>query len=154
VYRSLDGGVTWAAVGPTEPNHLVALFDDPADTAVKRVATTRLGAIPPLALGRDRFSVDIVRVLPNGLERGRTVDLASDSGLAWFFDRQNLELLVKVLDGRAINGHYWVYWGSTSDVAFDLCVEDTEAADPADAERCWSNPAGTFASGGDVTAFE
>ena len=33
----------------------------------------------------------------------------NDSGLFTFFSRENWEILIKVLDGCALNGHVWVY---------------------------------------------
>ncbi|HYG62079.1 MAG TPA: hypothetical protein VEL74_05830, partial [Thermoanaerobaculia bacterium] len=46
---------------------------------------------------------------------GQPVALTGDSGYFWFFDENNAELVVKVLDGRAVNGHYWVFYGALSD---------------------------------------
>jgi hypothetical protein len=39
------------------------------------------------------------------------VPLGADTGYFWFFEDTNVELVVKVLDGRAINGHTWVFYG-------------------------------------------
>ena len=49
----------------------------------------------------------------------------SDSGLFRFFDEDNWEILFKVLDGCAINGHYWVYGASTTDLGYEIRVTDT-----------------------------
>lgn len=54
---------------------------------------------------------------------GRGVTLTSESGYFWFFDPGNVELTVKILDGRAINGSYWVFIASMTDVAFTVEVE-------------------------------
>ncbi len=45
---------------------------------------------------------------------------ASASGLLYFFDRDNVEVLVKVLDGCAVNGHRWVFVAPVTDLAFNL----------------------------------
>lgn len=66
-----------------------------------------------------------------------------------FFTPDNVDLTVKVLDGRAINGHFWVFYGSLSDVAFTLTVTDTETG----AQKVYTNPQGTLASGADTSAF-
>jgi hypothetical protein len=50
---------------------------------------------------------------------------AGDSGLFWFTSPDNLELLVKVLDGCAQNGHYWVFAGPATDLQFLLTATDT-----------------------------
>lgn len=56
---------------------------------------------------------------------GRLVESSSDSALFWFFDAANWELLIKVLDGCGVNGHYWVYSAATTDVEYRLTVTDT-----------------------------
>ena len=50
----------------------------------------------------------------------------ADSGLFWFFSDNNWEMLVKVLDGCAINGHYWVFSAATTNVGYTLRVIDTD----------------------------
>jgi len=49
---------------------------------------------------------------------------SSNSGLFYFFEPNNLELAVKVLDGCAINGRYWVYAAGLTNVGVSLTVED------------------------------
>ncbi len=57
---------------------------------------------------------------------GRTDPFDSvDSGLMWFFDPQNLEMLVKVLDGCAINNRVWVFGAAVTNVEYTLRVTDT-----------------------------
>ena len=57
---------------------------------------------------------------------GRVVHAGTnDSGLFWFFGRPNWEVLVKVLDGCALNGHVWVFGASTTDVGYSILVTDT-----------------------------
>ncbi|MXX60413.1 MAG: hypothetical protein F4Z42_02300 [Holophagales bacterium] len=54
---------------------------------------------------------------------------ADDSGLFTFFDSSNWEVLVKVLHGCEINGHYWVLIASATDLAHRVLIdfEDAEA---------------------------
>jgi hypothetical protein len=58
---------------------------------------------------------------------GRAVFLPGrdSSGLFWFFGPRNVELSIKVLEGCGINGHWWVYLSSGSDVAYRVVVRDT-----------------------------
>ena len=49
----------------------------------------------------------------------------NDSGLFWFFDADNWEILIKVLDGCALNGRVWVYGASTTDQGYSIRVTDT-----------------------------
>ena len=46
-------------------------------------------------------------------------------GLFWFFDITNPELLIKVLNGCAIDGHFWVFWSAGTTVGLELRVTDT-----------------------------
>ncbi|HEX3553403.1 MAG TPA: hypothetical protein VIA62_09255 [Thermoanaerobaculia bacterium] len=80
---------------------------------------------------------------------GRTLPLTADTGAFWFFGDQNLELMVKVLDGTAVNGHFWVYAGALSNVEYTLTVTDTLTG----AVRSYHNPPFQFASRADVVAF-
>jgi hypothetical protein len=50
--------------------------------------------------------------------------LTDDSGFFWFFADSNAEVTMKLLDGRAVNGHYWVFVSSMTDLAFTLSVVD------------------------------
>lgn len=48
---------------------------------------------------------------------GQLAAWASDKGiLFWLFDSQNPEALFKVLDGRSVNGHWWIDLAVTSDL--------------------------------------
>ncbi len=49
----------------------------------------------------------------------------NDSALFAFFDLDNWEVLVKVLDGCSTNGHMWVYGASTTDLGYAIRVTDT-----------------------------
>lgn len=64
-----------------------------------------------------------------------------DSGLLWFFGPGNWELQVKVLDGCALNGRYWVFAAGTTNVEFTLTVSDLANG----AQKIYTNPLGTTA---------
>ena len=51
---------------------------------------------------------------------------ADDSGLFWFFEPDNWEMQIKVLDGCGINGHYWLFAAGTTNVEYTLTVTDSE----------------------------
>jgi hypothetical protein len=103
-----------------------------------------------LCLHDGRFRVEVEWKLPGGVSgEGRALPLGGDSGAFWFFGPENLELLVKVLDGRKVNGRFWVFFGALSDVEYT--VEVTDAA--TGATRSYVNPRGTMASRADTAAF-
>ena len=80
---------------------------------------------------------------------GQTLPLTDETGAFWFFDAANYELLVKVLDGRGINGAFWTFFGALTNVELRLLVTDTETG----ASRGYFNPAGRHASRGDVESL-
>ena len=59
------------------------------------------------------------------------------------------ELAVKVLDGTAFNGHFWLFYGALSDVEYTLTVTDSLTG----AQKAFRNPPGQLCGRADVTAF-
>jgi hypothetical protein len=47
-------------------------------------------------------------------------------GLFWFFSIDNPEVLLKVLNGCSLNGHYWVFYSAATTVGLDVRVRDTK----------------------------
>lgn len=102
-----------------------------------------------LCLG-GRFKVEAVwRDFAGNTGTGQAVALTPDTGYFWFFNPENVETVVKVLDGRGVNGHRWVFYGALSNVEYDLTVTDTETG----LTRRYFNPAYRFASVGDTYGF-
>ena len=64
-----------------------------------------------------------------------------DTGVFSFFDASNWELMVKVLDGCAINGHFWVYAAASTDVEYQMTITDTQTG----AKKVYSNGLGQVA---------
>ena len=80
-----------------------------------------------LCLRDSRYSVQVDWWTLDG-ERGSGLVVregTNDSGLFTFFDEQNWELLIKVLDGCAVNDHQWVYGAATTDLGYAIRVTDT-----------------------------
>jgi hypothetical protein len=75
--------------------------------------------------------------------------LTGETGYFWFFSDGNVETVLKVIDGRGLNGHFWVFYGALSDVRYTLTVTDTATG----AVKTYTNPAGQFASVADTSAF-
>ncbi len=105
-----------------------------------------------LALFGGRFRLTVTWNDPHGplgSGVGHPVPLTDDTGAFWFFDSANVELVVKVLDGRGVNGKFWVFYGALSDVGYDLAVTDTATGE----QRVYHNPPLTLASVADTSAF-
>jgi hypothetical protein len=79
-----------------------------------------------LCLQGGRFAVTATFVAHDGTAGAATpLALTPESGAFWFFSSENLELVVKVLNACAYNGHFWVYAGGLTDVQVTLTVRDT-----------------------------
>ncbi len=75
---------------------------------------------------------------------------SNQSGLLWFFSRDNAEVLVKVLNGCSHNGRRWVFVAPVTDVAFNLYITSSNG-------RTWThrNRLGvTAATRSDTSAFD
>jgi hypothetical protein len=51
------------------------------------------------------------------------VQLSDNFGFFSFFDSSNGEVTIKILDGRAVNGHFWVFIASMTDVQFFVRID-------------------------------
>ena len=49
-------------------------------------------------------------------------DLGPNTTLFYFFDQHNAEVMVKVLDGHAMNGYWWVFVAVLSDLPVQVAV--------------------------------
>lgn len=88
------------------------------------------------------------------LVHANAVDYGLDSGqsgLLYFFEKDNAEVLVKVLDACAVNGHRWVFVAPVTTLAFNLRVVENETG------KVWAhgNPRGghTASTASDLEAF-
>ncbi len=81
--------------------------------------------------------------------RGFAIPGTADSGFFWFFDPANVELVVKVLDARTVNGHVWVFFGALTDVEYTVTVTDTQSG----LAKTYHNEPGNICGQADVRAF-
>ena len=89
----------------------------------------------------DRFEVNMRYVAENSWYWARVVnvDLPGDAtGLLYFFSPDNAEVLVKVLNGCGVNGHWWVFGAAATDLRFEIEVRDTRTGE----SKRYTNPAG------------
>ncbi len=109
------------------------------------------GTADALCLLRDRFHVELEWATARDEHgTGRGVRLSSDAGFFWFFNLANVEVLFKVLDGCAWNGHYWVFAAGLTDVEVNARVVDAQTG----RERLYHNPLGSsFRPVLDTSAF-
>lgn len=149
----MDGGVSWTSARTGYTGDIaVAIAVEPSAPATVWVGSNSgvFRSIDGGAGWSDR-SANLpnrrVLALANGI--GHPVPIADDTGSFWFFGPANLELMIKVLDGRGVNGRYWVFFGALSDVEYEITVTDTATG----AVRTYRNEQGTLASIADTSAF-
>ncbi len=106
-----------------------------------------------MCLDHNRFKVELEwQDYDSNVGSGRVVATDSvNSGLLWFFNDSNWEVLIKVLDGCGINGHYWVFFAATTTVEFTLRVTDTETDTVMEYENALDHAADTVT---DTSAFD
>ena len=92
-----------------------------------------------ICLRGGRFRVEAAWDSGEAAGPAQGVELSDESATFWFFAPENLELDVKVLDGCALNGHYWVFAAGLTDVGVTLSVTDTASG----ARVEYRNPRGT-----------
>ena len=154
---------TWTgSTGPTfafGPSIMVTAFMEASSGGSFQASFDDLVLVPPgscipdattLCLLSNRFKVTATFDAGNG-NAGQAKGIpVGDSGLFWFFNSTNIEMVVKVLDGCGLGGHYWFFAGGLTNVQVTLLVMDTQTG----ATRTYHNPLGTaFEPIQDTSAF-
>ena len=129
---------------------LIALVGAAATLAAQAPATMNW-PLHNLDLAGSRFAVSTEYVLADGTSGpGHTVGLTADTGAFWFFSGANLEMLLKVLDGCAVDGHFWVFAAGLTNAQVVTTVTDTRTG----VAKRYVNPQGAaFAPVQDTRAF-
>ena len=124
-------GVTGGASLGSPATLTVSIVDDEPCIVDEQTLCLQGGRFRVRVDWRDADNVSGVgTVVPGGTD---------DSSLFWFFEQDNWELLVKLLNGCGINQRYWVFAAATTDVEYNLRVTDTQTG----ASRVYTNPLGT-----------
>lgn len=106
---------------------------DRADAACEATPKT-------LCLNAGRFKVEVQWATTDGSNgAGQAVALTADTGYFWFFSANNVEMVIKVVDGRAFNNNFWVFAGGLTNVYAVITVTDTQAG----LVKVYANPQGT-----------
>jgi hypothetical protein len=103
-----------------------------------------------LCLNDDRFAVSATWQTASTSGEALTVPFGTDSGNFVFFNLDNVELNVKVLNGCGINQRYWVFAAGLTNAKVVLTVRDTKTGQT----KTYTNPLGqVFAPVTDTGAF-
>ena len=91
---------------------------------------------------RFQLSVDTLHSGTAGTAQASLSTLGiAHGGSFWFFSQDNPEVLVKVLNGCAINNHFWVFVTAGTNIGFTVHVKDTTTSLTSD----YANQDGTAA---------
>ena len=112
--------------------------------AYERVAsggsTTCTADATTLCLNASRFRVTATfRDYAGRSGAAQAVPLTADTGYFWFFARENVESVVKLLDFCGLNGRWALYATGLTDVEVSLTATDTATG----ASKSYANPLGT-----------
>jgi hypothetical protein len=115
------------------------------------VAAPCVATSTALCLNGGRFRVEARWRVPTANQTGQATatPLTGDTGYFWFFSANNIELVVKVVDGRGFNQRFWVFFGALSNVEYEITVTDNVTG----AVRVYTNPNGQLSSVADTAAF-
>ena len=104
-----------------------------------------------LCLNEGRFQVGVHWRTAQGTSgSGQAVPLTSDTGYFWFFNQDNVEMVIKILDACAFADRFWVFAGGLTNVEVDITVTDTLTGDA----KIYRNPLRTpFQPIQDTNAF-
>ena len=90
------------------------------------LATTCAPSATVACLNGNRFGVRIDWKRSGGeTGQGKTINVTDSSVLFWFFGPDNIEVLVKVLNGCPVSNTYWVFSAAATDVEYTITVTDT-----------------------------
>ena len=140
---------------PTGPEMDEMVRQQRADVAALLTPSSAQACTPngtTLCLNSGRFQVRAIFTAPTlGITNGtaQAVPLTTDTGYFWFFSSNNVEIVIKAVDGRPVNGFYWVFYGALSDVEYTITVTDTVTG----VVKPYSNMQGHLASVADTSAF-
>jgi hypothetical protein len=133
------------------PIPLLPLLPEPlAAAGTPEAAASCVADAQTLCLLGNRFRVSVEWQTRDGATgHGMAVPRTDVTGTFWFFGPENVELVVKALDGRSLNNRYWFFYGALSDVQYTITVFDTVTG----ARKRYKNPAGNLCGKGDTSAF-
>ena len=118
------GGETQVTFGPLPPGSYtmnVVYKNQTTDTRALFVGKPST----QLSLFKGRFAASVILTNADVTVPGQAVQVSDSSGYFWFFDKDNVEITIKMVDAITINGHFWVFVSSGTDQPFTLLIFDT-----------------------------
>ncbi|MFA6958649.1 MAG: NHL repeat-containing protein [Thermoanaerobaculia bacterium] len=131
-----------------DANGVIYLADRYTNT-IRRGVKCTTGAICSIS---GRFELTITARDPRSGATGPGVPLQQNDLFGFFSipaltgNKGNPEVFVKLLDGRGVNGNFWVFYGGLTDFEYTLTVKDTVSG----TTKSYTKPGGTSNGGFDV----
>lgn len=178
-YRATSGTLRWLDGDSEPKTFVVPLIDDALEESTELIRlrlveprgadldpkTEAVGAIQDgdgqpsgcdagddaLCLLQGRFQVEVAGWNQRGREPklGHVSPHSDNTGLFWFFEAANIDLTVKILDGRATNGAFWLFHSPLSDLEYWVIATDTWTGH----SRLYHKGPYSLCGGADVQAF-
>jgi VWFA-related protein len=102
-----------------------------------------------LCLAGKRFQVEATWKDARGkVSTAKATALSANTGY-FSFVGSSLDLVVKVVDGVSVNGHFWAFYGGLASPEYTVKITDPATG----AVMTFVNPQGRFTSGGDTTTL-
>jgi hypothetical protein len=79
-----------------------------------------------ICLVNNRFSVRLTYDVGQGPQPMTAIKYTGETGLFWFTDAGNIEVLLKMINACSFNQKFWVYAGGTTDVGVNITVTDSQ----------------------------
>ena len=127
----------------------IQLSAEPPSGCSEAAGSTAEGSAVCLGGGRFRFEATWESPQDGRQGAAQMRRLTGSTGVATFFNTDNVELVFKVLDGTEANGNHWVFYGGMTDLGYTLTVTDTQTGEV----KSYRNEPGSTCGGGDTTAF-
>jgi hypothetical protein len=121
----------------------------PASGAGPAAAAGCTASEQDLCLLAGRFQVSVTWSSQGMTGSGTAASLSDETGTFAFFDPQAIDLVVKVIDGRALTGKFWFFYGALSDVAYTITLTDTMTG----SSKQYQNAQGNLCGVGDTNAI-
>lgn len=129
--QSLTVGIPLALIsddGLVNTATIIGTESEPTDIAPNQGSLASDVDETAFTLQGGRFSVQVAFTdFDGGSGFGEPVVTSNDSAVLYFFEKDNWEMLIKIINGCPLNDRYWVFFAATTNVEFTVTVTDTEA---------------------------
>ena len=140
------------ALGALPAGNYTVMLNDVAEPSLGFAVRPRVAVLQMMS-GRFRMAVADQQAGASPA----AVQMSDAGGYFTFFAPENVELTAKIVDGRAVNGHFWVFVASMTNTPLTVTVTDTQANDCRGSSACptrtYGNPPNTNQNFIDVEAF-